>query len=101
VNESETDTFMPSIVSIARDKRYIGQKVQTVLDATGKHYDDHLFVDLEPGYLSGAAFHFEEEGWLYFYVDENLLQPTFNPDRKWDIGRFKEEKIARMEWEED
>jgi hypothetical protein len=92
---------MPSIVSIARDGRHIGQKVQSVLQATGKQYDDHLFVDEEPGILSGAAFHYEGEGWLYCYIDESKHQPAQNPDRKWDLKLFKLEKVASLEWEED
>lgn len=92
---------MPSIVSIARDGQYIGQKVKSVLQKIGRPYDDHLFVDHEPGLLSGAAFHFENEGWLYFYVDACEHQPAENEDRGWDLQLFLLEKISGMEWEED
>jgi hypothetical protein len=92
---------MPSLESIARDRRYIGQKVQVVLKAIGKDSDDHLFVDFEPGHLSGAAFHFDAEGWLYFYIDAPRHQAEYNPERKWDIEKFKQEMVKEMAWEED
>lgn len=93
--------FMPSLVSIAQDARFIGQTVQAVLKAIGKPYDDHLFVDSTPGRLDAAAFLFDGEGWIYFHVAECVHQPTVNTERKWDIERFKKEVVASMEWEQD
>jgi hypothetical protein len=90
---------MPSLVSISQDPRHLGQSVQSVLKAINKPYDDHIFVDYTPGKLNAAAFLFEGEGWIYFFVDEFLHQPAFHPERKWDLDLFLKEKVAKMEWE--
>lgn len=92
---------MPSISVISQDSRFLGREVGQILTAVGQPYDDHLFVDREPGHLSGAAFHFEGEGWLYIYIDESTQQPGYNPERKWSLDRFKDETATELEWEED
>ena len=92
---------MPSIPSIARDMRFIGREVGHILTAVGRPFDDHLFVDMEPGHLSGAAFHYEGDGWLYIYIDESTQQPAYNAERKWSLEKFKDEAAVSLEWEED
>lgn len=92
---------MSTLFSISRDAGYIGQTVEAVLMAVGKPYDDHLFVDFEPGHLSGAAFHFDQEGWLYCYVDAFMHQSPYHPERKWSLDSFKQEHVSRLDWEED
>jgi hypothetical protein len=90
---------MPSLESIAKDPRFIGQTVQSVLKAISKAYDDHIFVDFTPGKLNAAAFLFEGDGWIYFHIDEFQHQPAFHPERKWDLDLLLKEKVAQMEFE--
>ena len=78
---------------------WTGGTVSAVLDATGRTYDEHLFVDNKPGSLTAIGFHYPDEGWLYIYVTEYKHMKRFNIDRTWDVEAFKRETPSRVSFE--
>ena len=97
MNHSNTS---PSLLEISADN-WSGKSVSQVLEAVGKDYQKHLFIDQKPGSLSAIGFYFEGEGWLNIYVSEFKYMERFNIDRKWDLQTFFKEEVSRVELEKD
>jgi hypothetical protein len=92
------NTTGKSIERLSREN-WSGKTVSELLDAAGKPYQEHLFVDHKPGSLTAVGFRYEGEGWLYVYVTDYQHMKRFDSNRNWDVEAFKREKIDRLEFE--
>ena len=91
---------MVSLNNISQ-KDWTQKTTQQVLDAVGRPYDKHLFVDNKPGSLTAIGFHYPEEGWLYIYVTNYQHMLRFNIERNWDLEKFKLEMVDRVTFEKE
>jgi hypothetical protein len=88
-------------VSDPPEDPWSGKTVAELLDAVGKPYQEHLFVDHEPGTQAAVGFRYQDEGWLYVYVTEYRHMNRFDRERNWDVEAFARETIDRLEFEAD
>jgi hypothetical protein len=75
---------------------YKDKPVELLLLDIGEDFTDYKFIDDPPLKLIGCQFNYKNDMRVIVYISSFEHLERFNADRKWELKKFKKEKVLNF-----